>query len=88
MKKDSLEDLFKERLRAELACVECGIDVSLKVEVKEDLLDGAFKMSLSELSSPLERDLRLSAVTRLLVASTAATATTLPRVQILTHTLR
>ena len=53
MKKDSLEDLFKERLRAELACIECGIDASLKVEVREDILDGAFKMALSELNKAI-----------------------------------
>lgn len=53
VQEDSLEDLFKESLRAELACIECGIDASLKVEVREDILDGAFKMALGELSKAI-----------------------------------
>lgn len=53
MKKDTLEELFKEKLRAELAHIDCGIDASLKVEVREDILDGSFRMSLSELSNAI-----------------------------------
>ena len=46
----TLGELFKERIRAELTAINVSTGISLEVEVKEDILDSAFRINLSELS--------------------------------------
>ncbi len=51
----TLEELFKERIKTELAAINVSKDISLKVEVREDILDGALRMSLGELSNAIHK---------------------------------
>jgi hypothetical protein len=54
VKEDStLEELLIERMKAELAAINVGIDLTLKAEVREDILDGTLRMTLGELSNAI-----------------------------------
>jgi len=55
MEEYRLEELFKERIKAELAAINVGKDISLKAEVRDDILEGALRMSLGELSNAIHK---------------------------------
>jgi hypothetical protein len=50
---DTLKELFIERLKTELTLINANIDTSLKAEVREDILDGALRMTLGELGTAI-----------------------------------